>query len=605
MTLSIDPTVQNDGGPSGEVETRSNLIGRESRAENSPLLVSYNNRDPNETSNTRNHSIYVTAKYVSGVAVECLCQTWHVTKVSLCSSKLNYLLPMLPLSGVARSLHWEPTAVFAINFLAIIPLAAVLSFATEQVSVRCGKEVSALLNTTFGNAVEAVIGIVALRKGHIDVVQMAMLGSIISDLLLVTGMCFFLGGIVNMRHQITGQGTEQTFATGRAQIFCSLIALSSTSLLILTVLSAVLGNDDSFEKERSILVLSRGTAFILLSLYVLYLVFQLRTHPSLFEPETESPDTGNPVLSPTSAVAVLGVTTALVAFCADNLVESIGPVVEAAVLSKAFIGLIVVPFVGNVAKHAMAVVMATQDKMDVALGIAMGSSIQIALVVTPFLIIIAWVFGEPMTLQFGLLSAIIFLFSVLVIAYTVQDGRSNYLEGAMLLVLDTLHDGALSLHLSRFQLGGWLTTDDSKTRRVDLPPRFPITPLFVTFNGSVNAQKFSLADNPIIGLGKISKNSSAVFRVGQSFLSQRPKSAVFSESCPYDPLEFGPLMEILTIDWAAGTAISDDDPFSVNGLHEAPATGSKRSGEIEVLDDSDDGASPTKRPKRGGLRGRK
>ncbi|KAK1503881.1 calcium/proton exchanger [Colletotrichum costaricense] len=443
MTLSIDPIVQNDGGPSGVVETRSNLIGRRSGAENSPLLVSYNNRDPNETFNARNHSIYVTAKYLSGVAVKCLCQTWHVTKASLCSSKLNLLLPMLPLSGVARSLHWEPTAVFAINFLAIIPLAAVLSFATEQVSVRCGQVLGALLDATFGNAVEVVIGIVALRKGHIDVVQMSMLGSILYDLLSVTGMCFFLGGIVNMRHQITGQGTEQTFATGRAQIFCSLIALSLTSLLIPTVLSAVLGNDDSFEKERSILVLSRGTAFIILSLYVLYLVFQLRTHPSLFEPETESPDTGNPVLSPTSAVAVLGVTTALVAFCADNLVESIGPVVEAAVLSKAFIGLIVVPFVGNVAKHAMAVVMATQDKMDVALGIAMGSSIQIALVVTPFLIIIAWVFGEPMTLQFGLLPAIIFLFSVLVIAYTVQDGRSNYLEGAMLLGLYLLISIAL------------------------------------------------------------------------------------------------------------------------------------------------------------------
>ncbi|KAK7433927.1 calcium/proton exchanger [Colletotrichum acutatum] len=447
MTLSIDPIVQNDSGPSGEVETHSN-IGHRSGAENSPLLLSYNNRDPNETSNTHNHSIYVTAKYLSGVAVKCLCQTWHVTKVSLCSftcaaAKLNLLLPMLPLSGVARSLHWEPTAVFAINFLAIIPLAAVLSFATEQVSVRCGQVLGALLDATFGNAVEVVIGIVALRKGHIDVVQMSMLGSILYDLLSVTGMCFFLGGIVNMRHQITGQGTEQTFATGRAQIFCSLIALSLTSLLIPTVLSAVLENDDSFEKERSILVLSRGTAFILLSLYVLYLVFQLRTHPSLFEPETESPDTGNPVLSPTSAVAVLGVTTALVAFCADNLVESIGPVVEAAVLSKAFIGLIVVPFVGNVAKHAMAVVMATQDKMDVALGIAMGSSIQIALVVTPFLIIIAWVFGEPMTLQFGLLPAIIFLFSVLVIAYTVQDGRSNYLEGAMLLGLYLLISIAL------------------------------------------------------------------------------------------------------------------------------------------------------------------
>ncbi|KAK1521591.1 hypothetical protein CABS01_16521 [Colletotrichum abscissum] len=286
-------------------------------------------------------------------------------------------------------------------------------------------------------------------------------------------------------------------------------------------------------------------------------------------------------------------------------------------------------------------------------------------------------------------------------------------------ILDASHADALSLDLSRFHLGGLSATDEwedqciSERVCVDLPLRFPITPPFVAFNGFVDTQKFPLADNPSVGLDGVTRNSSAVFRIWSKFTvteaAHTPKTGwyanhvyamlpkckphmkkkcedyhadttpfrkhgkkayvtgylhgfcnkavVFSESCPYNPLEFVPLIEILKIDWAAGeprqnpgardllatpskpetpnrgkgrfvfdplaqmtadakgpatpsksisdTLVDDDDPFSVNGLHEVPPTGSKRSGEIEVLDDSDDGASPTKRPKRGSLRGRK
>lgn len=139
---------------------------------------------------------------------------------------------MVPLGIVAGKLHWSPTAVFTINFFAIIPLAAVLSFATEQISMKLGEALGGLLNATFGNAVELIVSIVALKEGQIEVVQSSMLGSILSNLLLVMGMCFFFGGIVNMRDRVTGQGMEQSFASATAQTTCSLMTLSSASLVI-------------------------------------------------------------------------------------------------------------------------------------------------------------------------------------------------------------------------------------------------------------------------------------------------------------------------------------------------------------------------------------
>ncbi|KAK3995826.1 Sodium/calcium exchanger protein-domain-containing protein [Cladorrhinum sp. PSN332] len=370
-------------------------------------------------------------------------QAWNVTKVTLLSSWINVLLIFVPLGILSAKLSWGAPAVFTLNFFAIIPLAAVLSFATEEIAARLGETLGGLVNATFGNAVELIVSIVALRAGEIEIVQASMLGSILSNLLLVLGMCFFLGGIYNMRRP-NGDGREQTFSSGTAQTTCSLMTLASASLVLPAALAGVLDKaDDKDKKEASILVLSRGTAIILLFLYVMYLYFALHTHTKLFEPEaqndsdSEGPDEEEhvPVLGPWSAAAVLVITTLIISVNADYMVDSIDELVEQWHISKTFIGLILIPIVGNAAEHVTACVVAVKNKMDLAMGVAIGSSIQIALLVTPALVMLGWAIGEPMSLHFETFETVAFALSVLVVTYTVQDGKSNYLEGAMLLGL--------------------------------------------------------------------------------------------------------------------------------------------------------------------------
>jgi len=374
------------------------------------------------------------------LAIRSLVYSWHVAKVTILSGYVNFLLPMVPIGIVAGMMGWSPAAVFTINFFAIIPLAAVLSFATEEISLKLGETMGGLLNATFGNAVELIVSIVALKDGQIAVVQSSMLGSILSNLLLVMGMCFFFGGLVHRGS--SGAGSEQEFSSAVAQATCSLMTLSSASLVIPAALYGVLDQSGSDEKTQSILVLSRGTAIILLVLYVMYLVFQLRTHSNLFDSAGQEAseahddeDHEEPTLGPIAAAAVLVVVTVLVAICAEYLVGSIDAIVESGHISRAFIGLILIPIVGNAAEHVTAVVVAVRNKMDLAMGVAIGSSIQIALLVTPFLVIVGWIIGEPMSLRFETFETVAFAVSVLVVTYTVQDGKSNYLEGAMLLGL--------------------------------------------------------------------------------------------------------------------------------------------------------------------------
>jgi len=200
---------------------------------------------------------------------------------------------------------------------------------------------------------------------------------------------------------------------------------------------------DRENMDRTILTLSRGTAIILLILYVMYLWFQLRTHKNLFDAEEqpESPTSESdeePCMGPVAAVLVLVVTTVIVAICAEYLVDSIDSIVESAHISKSFIGLILIPIVGNAAEHVTAVVVAIRNKMDLAMGVAIGSSIQIALLVTPFLVMVGWVIDRNMTLRFETFETVAFAASVLVVTYTVQDGRSNYLEGAMVRAVPVL-----------------------------------------------------------------------------------------------------------------------------------------------------------------------
>lgn len=277
-----------------------------------------------------------------------------------------------------------------------------------------------------------------------------MLGSILSNILLVLGCCFLVGGL---------KYKEQEFNSTVASTMSSLMAVSSASLIIPATLYAAMEGTPtnttgifedretpSRQTKDNISLLSRGTAIILLVLYVLYLFFQLKTHSFLFDehapkhPEDEeehsSPEDrdsspqdrgegreqhGEEVtLNPWAAGTALVVITIIVAICAEYLVGSINAIVETAHISKTFIGLILLPIVGNAAEHVTAVVVAYKNKMDLAIGVAIGSSMQIALLVTPFLVILGWIVGEDMTLHFKTFETVVFFLSVLITNYLIS-----------------------------------------------------------------------------------------------------------------------------------------------------------------------------------------
>ncbi|KAJ5446502.1 Sodium/calcium exchanger membrane region [Penicillium cf. griseofulvum] len=375
----------------------------------------------------------------------------HLTWKTIVRDYVNVLLIFVPLGIIAGALGWDSTTVFTLNFFAIVPLASLLSFATEELAATLGQSLGGLMNATFGNAVELIVSIIALRQNQIRVVQASMLGSILSNILLVLGCCFFVGGL---RYR------EQSFNSTVASTMSSLMAVASASLIIPATLYAAISNQDAKPKpggsgmeiidpskdaQHNILILSHGTSIILLLIYVMYLYFQLVSHSDLFE-ETNASDTENiagaeeeeeeeeeRVLSPWAAGVVLVVVTVLVSICADYLVDAIDPLVKTTGMSKTFIGLVLIPIVGNAAEHVTAVVVAYKDKMDLAIGVAIGSSLQIALFVTPFLVILGWIMGIEMTLHFQTFETVAFFISGLVVTLLIQDGKSNYLEGGMCL----------------------------------------------------------------------------------------------------------------------------------------------------------------------------
>ncbi|KAL1588767.1 hypothetical protein WHR41_02573 [Cladosporium halotolerans] len=352
----------------------------------------------------------------------------HLTWATLASNYVNVLLVFVPAGIALGATGANPTTVFIINFFAIVPLASLLSFATEELSVKLGQTIGGLMNATFGNAVELIVSIIALRQGEIRIVQSSMLGSILSNILLVLGCCFIASGV---------RRTESTFNETVASTMASLMAVAATSLIIPATLYASLRGSNA-DSEDNILILSHGTAIIMLIIYCLYLFFQLKSHAHLFDAEAQqeggdSESEEPQILGPIAATICLIIVTIAVAICAEYLVDSIDAIVETAHISKTFIGLVLLPIVGNAAEHVTACVVAYKDKMDLAIGVAIGSSMQIALFVTPFLVVLGWAMGQPMTLHFQGFETVVFFLSVLVVNYLIQDGKSNYLEGCMCL----------------------------------------------------------------------------------------------------------------------------------------------------------------------------
>ncbi|KAI9286282.1 Sodium/calcium exchanger protein-domain-containing protein [Umbelopsis sp. AD052] len=354
-------------------------------------------------------------------------------KYAVCSTYFNVFLIFVPLAITASFLKWSDTVVFTLNFLAIMPLAKLLGLATEELALRTGSTVGALLNSTFGNAVELILGFIALKEGLIRVVQASILGSMLSNILLVLGFCFFLGGIYY---------PEQSFNVTAAQTSSSLLALTTLALLIPAAFSATSASGD--ERIAGILNLSHATAICLLIIYVLFLFFQLKTHNHLYEEEPDDEEQPQTTLS--FAILLLVMIAALVSLHAEFLVGSIEGIVERWGINETFVGIILLPIVGNAAEHVSSVTFALKDKMNLCIGIAVASSLQIGLLVTPLLVIAGWIIGQPMTLFFENFETVVLFSSVLIVNYLIADGKSNWLEGAMLLVAYTIIAIAFLFH---------------------------------------------------------------------------------------------------------------------------------------------------------------
>lgn len=338
---------------------------------------------------------------------------------------------MLVFAPVALVLRYWPglqneTALFICSGLAIIPLAGLMGRATEHLAARCGEGVGGLLNATFGNAAEMIIALMALHKGLIGVVKASLTGSIIGNLLFVLGAAALAGGI---------KFPEQRFNRTAVRSSTTSLMLAAVGLLIPTVFhdaAAMRPGGWSLVMEQR---LSLAIAIVLFASYLFTLVFSLLTHKQLFAGAGGEDHEGEPVWSRTRATMVLIGATALVAWFSEFLVGTVEAAQAKLGVSETFIGIIVVAIIGNAAEHWTAVWVATKNKMDLSLNIAIGSSLQIALFVAPVLVFVSFAFGHPMDLEFTVPEIVAVIVSVFVVAQISNDGESNWLEGVQLLTV--------------------------------------------------------------------------------------------------------------------------------------------------------------------------
>ena len=365
---------------------------------------------------------------------------------------INILLLALPLVILAELLHWDEMAIFALSALAIVPMAGYIGASTEVLATRVGPRVGGLLNATLGNAAELIITIVAIRAGLLDLVKASITGSILGNILLVLGMSMLLGGIRN---------GMQFFDRRQAGNNAILLVLSVIALVIPSMISGALGEPESMRVEA----LSIGAAVIMMVLYGLGILYSFRVQasplsarPSGVEKEVPEAKAGSkketqaakkkahgaveggahghhPSWSLRTAFIVLGISTAGVAFLSELLVGAVEPVVVELGISEFFLGMILIPIVGNVAEHLVAVKVAIQDQMELSVEIAIASSLQIALFVAPVLVFVSLLMGHPLQLIFNEFELLALTVGVLIAALVSQDGESNWLEGAALMAV--------------------------------------------------------------------------------------------------------------------------------------------------------------------------
>ncbi|QXP84094.1 calcium/proton exchanger [Methylococcus sp. Mc7] len=337
---------------------------------------------------------------------------------------MKFLLVFIPLAVIFE--HWTSVPAgfrFAAAALAIIPLAAAMVDATERVSHRTGPTVGGLLNATFGNAPELIISLMALRAGLIEVVKASIVGVILSNLLFVLGLAFLLGGL---RFHV------QKFNRHGARIQRAVLMVAAISIVVPSVFDNFIP-PEMIDREDGLNVC---VALVLLATYALLLVFMLKTHPDYFVSEDAASDADvQPGRTDTKlAVAHLAISSAILAMMSEILVGSIEETAASLGMSKAFIGVIILALIGGAPESVAAVTVARRNKLDLTMGIAVGSSVQIALFVAPLLVLASYFMApRPLNLMVGNAGIMIIMLPVLLLSMLVGDGRSNWFKGVQLL----------------------------------------------------------------------------------------------------------------------------------------------------------------------------
>ena len=336
-------------------------------------------------------------------------------------NKLYYLLIFIPISFLLHFANLGGSSVqFFVSALAIIPLAGLLGEGTEELSKYTGSQFGAFLNATFGNATELIMCIFALRAGLFEVVKASIAGAMIGNILLVLGAAMLCGGI---------KYETQRFSKAGVNVSLSMLTVAVISIVI----PAVFTNNLSLTDNNPIQLegLSIAIAFIMLFLYLASLYFSFFTHKDIYEVEHE---TIKSKWSLKLSIIILLLATLFVAVESEFLVSNIEPMTQQLHLSKLFVGLIIIPIIGNAAEHFTAILVAMKNKMDIAVGIAVGSSLQIILFVAPILVLIS-LFFKPMILIFNEYEIVSLGIATLIANKVCQDGESNWLEGLQLICL--------------------------------------------------------------------------------------------------------------------------------------------------------------------------
>ncbi|KAI4324469.1 hypothetical protein MLD38_029957 [Melastoma candidum] len=345
-------------------------------------------------------------------------------------TKLSVLFPAIPLAIAADSYGFGRPWIFALSLLGLTPLAERVSFLTEQIAYYTGPTVGGLLNATCGNATELIIAIFALNQHKIQVVKYSLLGSILSNLLLVLGTSLICGGLANLRK-------EQKYDRRQADVNSLMLVLA-----LLCHLLPLLFQHSSASPWATdqILILSRASSIAMLLAYIVYVFFQLVTHRQLFESREDSGDDGDETADSEEAVIgfwsgfiLLVLMTLVIALLSEYVVNTIEAASNSWGLSVSFLSIILLPIVGNAAEHAGAIIFAFKNKLDITLGVALGSATQISMFVVPLCVIVAWIMGIRMDLNFNLLETGSLALAIMAVAFTLQDGTSHYMKGLILL----------------------------------------------------------------------------------------------------------------------------------------------------------------------------